>query len=54
MMMKLNPNERLLIENGVNSYKVVGLGLVWLKPWQTTLSGFSVASRGQEFQFELV
>jgi hypothetical protein len=31
---KLAPNERLLIESGINHYKVVGPGLVWLFPWQ--------------------
>ncbi len=33
-LMKLAPNERLLIESGINHYKVVGPGLIWLKPWQ--------------------
>ena len=31
---KLTPDERLLIESGINRYKVVGPDLVWIMPWQ--------------------
>jgi hypothetical protein len=33
-MIKLSPNERLLVESWVNRYRLVGPGLVWVKPWQ--------------------
>ena len=31
---KVGPNDRLLIESGINRYKVLSPGLAWLKPWQ--------------------
>jgi len=33
-LIKLTPTERLLIESGINHYKVIGPGLIWLFPWQ--------------------
>lgn len=53
-MIKLNPNERLLIESGVNRYKLVGPGLIWLKPWQKGLTTFSVAPQVQTLRFEAI
>lgn len=33
-LIRLAPTEQLLIESGINHYKLVGPGLVWLFPWQ--------------------
>ncbi len=52
--MKLNPDERLLIENGVNHYKLIGPGRVWLLPWQKVLTKLNVGPQGQPLYFENV
>lgn len=49
MMWKLNPNERLLVESGVNHYKLVGPRLVLLAPWQKVLATLYVGP--QEYSF---
>lgn len=53
-MPKLNPNERLLIESGVNHYQVVGPGWVWVKPWQKSLVQFYIGSQSQALTFDEV
>lgn len=53
-MPKLNPNERLLVESGVNQYQVVGPGLVWVKPWQKSLVQFYIGSQSQSLTFDEV
>jgi hypothetical protein len=54
MMPKLNPDERLLIESGVNQYRVVGPGLIWLKPWEKMWVKFYIGSQTMTLQFEEV
>ncbi len=51
---KLNPNERLLIESRVNQYKVVGPGWVWLTPRQHPLTTLYIGPSSQAFQFDEV
>lgn len=53
-MMILNSDERLLIESGVNHYKLVGPGRVWLLPWQKALTKLNVGPQGQSLYFENV
>lgn len=53
-MIKLKPYERVVIESGVNHYKVVGPGLIWRKPWQKTLTTFSVAPQIQALHIKAV
>lgn len=54
MAIKLNPNERLLIEQGINHYKVVGPGRVWLAPWQRPVMQFTIRPQSQPLHFEEV
>ena len=54
MLVKLAPNERLLIEQGVNQYKIAGPGRVWLWPWQRAVTRFTVGRHSQSFKFEEV
>jgi len=54
MTIKLKSNERLLIEQGVNRYKVVGPGRVWLAPWQRAVIQFTVRPQSQPLHFEEV
>jgi hypothetical protein len=53
-MVKLNPDERLLIESGTNHYKVVGPGQIWLAPWQRVLTTLYIGPKDQTFQFNEV
>ncbi len=53
-MIKLKPDERLLIETGVNHYKLVGPGRVWLLPWQRALTMLNIGPQAQPLQFENV
>lgn len=53
-MTTLNPNERWLIESGVNHYRVVGPGRIWLKPWQRVRAKLYVGPQGQAFPFNTV
>lgn len=53
-MHKLNPNERLLIESGINHYKIVGPGLIWLAPWQKALTKLYIGPQDQSLQFDEV
>ncbi len=53
-MTRLNPNERWLIESGVNHYKVVGPGRVWLAPWQRVLAALFVGPQSQSLPFNEV
>lgn len=53
-MVKLHSYERMVIESGVNHYKVVGPGLIWPKPWQKTLTTFSIAPQIQALQIKAV
>ncbi len=41
-MIKLSSNERLLIESGINRYRVIGPGVVALMPWQRKRARFNV------------
>lgn len=49
-MIKLNPNERLLIESGMNHYRLIGPGRIWLKPWQKSVTRVNVGPQGQSLQ----
>jgi hypothetical protein len=51
---KVAPNERLLIEQGVNQYKIAGPGRVWLAPWQRVVTQFKVGSHSQPFKLDEV
>jgi regulator of protease activity HflC (stomatin/prohibitin superfamily) len=53
-MIKLNPDERLLIEKSTNHYHIVGPGKVWIKPWQQVLTKLNVGLQGQRLQFNQV
>jgi regulator of protease activity HflC (stomatin/prohibitin superfamily) len=33
-LVKVGPKERLLVESGINHLRLLGPGLIWLKPWQ--------------------
>ena len=50
----LNPNERLLIENPINHYKVAGPGQVLLIPLQRVLAKLYVGPMGHSFQYSQV
>jgi regulator of protease activity HflC (stomatin/prohibitin superfamily) len=54
MMFKLNPNERLLIENGINHYILLGPDIVLLFPWQKALARLDVGPQERTLQFERV
>jgi regulator of protease activity HflC (stomatin/prohibitin superfamily) len=54
MMFKLNPNERLLIENGINHYILLGPDIVLLFPWQKALAKLDVGPQERTLQFERV
>lgn len=54
IIVKLAPNERLLVEQGVNHYKIVGPGRVWLTPWQRVVTQFRVGRQSQSFKFDEV
>lgn len=51
MMFKLNPNERLVVESGLNRYKVVGPGRIWLAPWQTALTRLYIGPQEMALSF---
>ncbi len=51
---KLKPNERLLIEWGVNNYKIAGPGMVCLWFWQQGTAMFRVDPQTETFQFNEV
>jgi regulator of protease activity HflC (stomatin/prohibitin superfamily) len=53
-MIRLNPNERLLIVNGANHYRLVGPGWVWLKPWQQALVKLDLGPQSQSLDIEEV
>jgi regulator of protease activity HflC (stomatin/prohibitin superfamily) len=53
-MQKLNPDERLLIESGINHYKLIGPGLIWLKPWEKSLLKLYIGTQSQSLQFDQV
>lgn len=53
-MIKLNPDERLVIESSTNHYKLVGPGRIWLKPWQKALTTLYVGPQGQTWQCDAV
>ncbi len=53
-MIKLNPNQRLLIESWINHYRVVGPGLIWLKPWQKALATLNIGPQGRSLRYEAV
>jgi regulator of protease activity HflC (stomatin/prohibitin superfamily) len=54
MMFKLNPNERLLIENGINHYTLLGPDIVLLFPWQKALARLDIGPQAWTFQIERV
>jgi hypothetical protein len=51
-MIKLNPDELLLVESWVNQYKLLGPGLVLLAPWQKAVTRFYVGPQRRAFQIE--
>lgn len=53
-MTTLNPNERWVIESGINHYQVIGPGWVWIKPWQRVITKLEVEPQGQALQFNEV
>jgi regulator of protease activity HflC (stomatin/prohibitin superfamily) len=54
MMFKLNSNERLLVESGINHYILLGPDLVLLFPWQRALTRLDVGPQERMLQFERV
>ena len=38
--MNVDLNERILVKRSINQYKLVGPGLVWIKPWEQILVKF--------------
>ncbi len=52
--MKLSPNERLLVESGINHFRVVGPGLVWLAPWQRARARLFIGPQGQSIRLNEV
>ena len=53
-MIKLSPNERLLVESGVNRYKLVGPGLIWLAPWHKALTKLYIGPNEEAYQLDEV
>jgi hypothetical protein len=53
-MIKLRPNERLVVERGVNQYQLVGPGRVWLRPWDKALTTLNIGPQGQALQINEV
>ena len=53
-MIKLTPSERLLVESGINHYKVVGPGLIWLGPWQRARARLFIGPQGQTVRLNQV
>lgn len=53
-MTTLHPNERWVIESGINHYQLIGPGRVWLKPWQRVLTKLEIGPQGQSLQFNEV
>ncbi len=49
-MIKLNPNERLLVESWVNRYQVLGPGVVLLMPWQREMVRFYIGPNAATIQ----
>lgn len=49
-MFRLNQDYRILVEVGVNRYKLFGPGLVWLMPWQKILAEIHIAPQVQLLQ----
>lgn len=53
-MLKLRPNERLLVEYGVNQYHLVGPGLVWPRPWHKVLTKLNIGPQAESLQINEV
>lgn len=51
---KLGLDERLVIESGVNHYKVVGPGRIWLRAGQRSITQLYVGPRTQSFTFSQI
>ncbi len=52
--LKLDPNQRALIESPINRYKIAGPGRVWLKPRQRLVATLYVGPKGQQLHYENV
>lgn len=53
-MKKLSPDKRLLVETGINRYKLVGPGLVWLRPWYKILTELYVGPQSHSCRLDEV
>ena len=51
---KVGPNKRLLVESGINQYKIVGPGWVWLIAGQRLLTTLYVGPQDKSFTFNKV
>jgi hypothetical protein len=53
-MIKLGPDERLLVEHRLNQYKLIGPGRIWLWPWQRPLVKLYTGPQGEMMQVNQV
>jgi len=53
-MKKLSQDERLLVETGINRYKLLGPGLVWLQPWHKILTRLYVGPQSHSLRIDEV
>lgn len=53
-LLKLNPNERIVVESGINHYRLAGPGLVWLKPWQRVVTRLNTGPQSRALRYQAV